>query len=65
MTGSARAKLKCEYGELFDQVVHILARADPLALVAGGSPRDEYEVEARTTLPRHEPAEAPTMCGML
>lgn len=47
-----RAKLKHEYGKFFDEVVEILARADPLALVRGGAPRDEYQPEARTTLPR-------------
>lgn len=46
------ARLKRQYGKLFDEVGKMLARADPLALVRGGAPRDEYQPEARTILPR-------------
>jgi hypothetical protein len=46
-----RAKLKNEYGQLFDSVAEILFRDDP-AEINFGFNQDENEPEAETILPR-------------
>lgn len=33
-----------------DQMIRILAEADPVGLIAGGAPRDEYAAEAEAIL---------------
>lgn len=46
----ARWKLSDQYGDLFDQLVQIMARHDPVGLMRDGSPEDEYTPEARPIL---------------
>lgn len=48
---SKRAKIKREYGKLFDAVSEILFRHDP-AEINFEFNKDEYDVEAETILPR-------------
>lgn len=47
-----RLKLKAEYGELFDAIAALLFRHDPISIAAAGAPKDEYEPEVGTILPR-------------
>lgn len=47
-----RQQVKAKYGNLYDEVVAILYRHDPVALRGAGAPEDEYEPEAGTILPR-------------
>ena len=44
--------LKEAYGELYVQVSRLVREADPIDLIAIGTPKDEYDVEVRTILPR-------------
>ena len=44
-------RLRAEYGALFDEVVAILFRYDPIGINFDDN-TDEYEPEARTILPR-------------
>ena len=44
-------RLRAEYGALFDEVVAILFRHDPIGINYENN-TDEYEPEARTILPR-------------
>lgn len=44
--------LKDAYGELYVQVSRLVREADPIGLIAIGTPKDEYDVEVRTILPR-------------
>lgn len=36
-----------------DELIRILAEADPVGLIAGGAPRDEYAAEADAILSLH------------
>ena len=48
-----RRRLKAEYGELFDAVAALLFHHDPIGMLfEGDTNTDEYELEARTILPR-------------
>ncbi|HEY2392861.1 MAG TPA: hypothetical protein VGK22_16920, partial [Candidatus Angelobacter sp.] len=47
-----RRRLKMEYGELFDAIAALLFRHDPINIAAAGAPKDEYEPETGTILPR-------------
>ena len=51
--------LKREYAALVDAVTAAIDRADPIGLLAGGAPRDEYSPEIGTILPRLKTAEGP------
>lgn len=44
------ARLKAEYGDLFEAVAEILFRHDPVGINFGGNP-DEYYPEVETILP--------------
>lgn len=44
--------LKEAYGELYVQVSRLVREADPIGLIAIGTPKDEYDVEVSTILPR-------------
>ena len=44
--------LKDAYGELYVQVSRLVREADTIGLIAIGTPKDEYDVEVRTILPR-------------
>jgi hypothetical protein len=46
-----RRKLKLEYGDLFDSIVALLFRNDPIGINFEDN-TDEYDPEARTILPR-------------
>jgi hypothetical protein len=46
-----RRRLRAEYGPLFDQIVRILFRRDPMG-ISFETNTDEYEPEAGTILPR-------------
>ena len=46
-----RRRLKARYAELFDLVVEILCKHDPIGIAYEDNPH-EYEPEARTILPR-------------
>jgi hypothetical protein len=47
-----RRRLKAEYGELFDVLSALLFHHDPISIAAAGAPKDEYEPETGTILPR-------------
>jgi len=47
-------RAKRRYGALFGEVAAVLYRHDPAGLAAAGAPKDEYEPEASTILPRLE-----------
>jgi len=47
--------LKQNHRQLFEAVLLARAEGDPLGLIADGAPRDEYELEAGTVLPRLNP----------
>jgi len=48
---------------MYDEVVRILAQEDPLSLVWGGAPKDEYGPEAVTILLRlHEATSEGELC---
>jgi len=51
-----RERLRREQPQLFADVTEILAQHDPVGLVAVGAPRDEYEAEAGTIIPRLDSA---------
>ena len=53
-----RQKLKHEYGELYDKVVEILFRNDPIEINFEIN-TDEYEPETGTILPRLKEARSP------
>jgi hypothetical protein len=44
--------LKDAYGELYVKVSRLVHEADPIGLIAIGTPMDEYDVEVGTILPR-------------
>ncbi len=44
--------LKEAFGELYIQVSRLVREADPIGLIAIGTPKDEYDVEVGTILPR-------------
>jgi hypothetical protein len=44
--------LKEAYGELYVQVSRLVREADAIGLIAIGTPKDEYDVEVGTILPR-------------
>ena len=44
--------LKKVYGELYVQVSRLVREADPIGLIAIGTPKDEYDIEVGTILPR-------------
>ena len=44
--------LQDAYGELYVQVSRLIREADTIGLIAIGTPKDEYDVEVRTILPR-------------
>jgi hypothetical protein len=49
----ARRRIRARYGELFDSVVALLFRHDPIGVNFGDNINpDEYEPEAETILPR-------------
>lgn len=47
-----RRELARTYSTLYAEVTELFARHDPLGLVGMGAPRDEYEPEVGTILPR-------------
>jgi SAM-dependent methyltransferase len=51
-----RERLRRDQPQLFADVTEILARHDPVGLVAVGAPRDEYEAEVGTIIPRLDSA---------
>lgn len=55
---AARSILKRRYGALFAGVTRILYEEDPMFLASGGAPRDEYEIEAGTIIPRLREAQS-------
>lgn len=44
--------LKAAYGNLYTEVSRLLREADPIRLIAIGTPDDEYDPEVSTILPR-------------
>ena len=44
--------LKEAFGELYIQVSRLVREADPIGLIAIGTPKDEYDIEVGTILPR-------------
>ena len=40
------------YRELYEELVRILYRHDPIGLASSGAPHDEYEPEVGTIIPR-------------
>lgn len=53
-----RRRLKAQYGVLYDEVIEMLARHDPIHLTRNGAPDDEYEGEARAILTRLKEAQS-------
>ncbi len=47
----AKNKRKKEYKELYNGVREIFIRTDPMGLIEGGSPNDEYDSEVSKILP--------------
>ncbi|MBI2934088.1 MAG: hypothetical protein HYY29_00805, partial [Chloroflexi bacterium] len=48
-----KRKLECEYGRLYDEIVRILYRHDPIGIgMATDGPPNEYEPEAGSIIPR-------------
>jgi hypothetical protein len=47
---------KESYRELYEQLVQILHRHDPIGLIRLGAPHDEYELEVGTIVPRLQSA---------
>jgi hypothetical protein len=47
-----QASIEKAYGSLYVQVSGIVRDADPIGLIAVGAPKDEYDVEVGTILPR-------------
>jgi hypothetical protein len=47
-----QASLEAAYGTLYTEVSRLMREADPIRLIAIGTPDDEYDVEVRTILPR-------------
>ena len=53
MTRAERqTSLKEAYGALYVHVSRLVREADPIGLIAIGTPKDEYDVEVCTILPR-------------
>lgn len=47
-----RRRLKQEYAQLFEDVSRIMVHHDQIGLISLGAPKDEYEPEVGTILPR-------------
>jgi hypothetical protein len=47
-----RQRVKAKYGNVYNEVAAILYQHDPVTLRGAGAPRDEYEPEVGTILPR-------------
>jgi hypothetical protein len=54
-----RRRFSRAYLVLYEEVVRIFDRHDPVALIASGSPAGEYEPEVSTILPRLREAAGP------
>jgi hypothetical protein len=54
-----RRRFSRAYLVLYEEVVSIFDRHDPVALIASGSPAGEYEPEVSTILPRLREAAGP------
>ena len=52
MMESNKIELCRAYGELRSRVIQLINEADPIRLLQSGAPRDEYEPEVGTILPR-------------
>jgi tetratricopeptide (TPR) repeat protein len=53
---SRKRVLKRTYTDLIEQVPGVIAEADPMELLAGGAPPDEYEPEVRALIPKLDQA---------
>jgi hypothetical protein len=56
-------KLKQEYGWFYDALCRLLAEDDPIGLIAGGAPVNEYDIEADEILCRLHDASSPAALG--
>ena len=53
-----RISLERSHPQLYQDLIDLLARHDPIGLIAIGCPRDEYNPEASTILARLEEADS-------
>src|SRR5258708_3989371 len=60
-----RENLKREYGSFYEDLTLLLAEYDPMGLVRGGAPDDEYDIEVYVILLRLNEASSPTMLGQI
>lgn len=59
MAARERKQVRRMYTHLFDEVLEVLRRHDPIRLHELGAPDDEYAPEARTIIPRLRSAAGP------
>jgi hypothetical protein len=53
------SSLTAAYGALYTEVSRLVREADPIRLIAIGTPDDEYDPEVSTILPRLREAKSP------
>lgn len=60
-----RSAIQLQYGDLYDILLEIFFRHDPLGINFGGN-TDEYDPEVRTIIPRIAEADSPaTLCRII
>jgi len=64
-TSEQRKNLKREYGSFYKDLTSLLAEDDPMGLVRGGAPYDEYDIEVDAILLRLNEASSPTLLGQI
>lgn len=64
-TSEQHENLKREYGSFYEDLTLLLAEDDPMGLVRGGAPDDEYDIEVDVTLLRLNEASSPTLLGQI
>lgn len=64
-TPEQHAQLKQEYRSFYEALTLLLADYDPMGLVGGGAPYNEYDIEVDVILLRLNEAVSPDMLGQI